>query len=156
MMIFFFAPITSCYALSRGSRQISMQACLLGSLLLRIFAAIPTHRSRFACSVSCRFFPTWMSAFVAGSDGWPKKKTSLTICFTIYFLLLFTYIQTKSISFLRLYACILFCIPNLNNNSDFYKICIHINASLDFKFLALSTFIFSNLIKLFFDRYLIL
>ena len=61
MMIFFFTPI--------------------------MFAAIPTQRSRFACSVSCRSFPTWISAFVAGSDGWPKKKTSLTICFTIYFLL---------------------------------------------------------------------
>ena len=52
-----------------------------------MFAAIPTQRSLFACSVSCRSFPTWISAFVAGSDGWPKKKTSLTICFTIYFLL---------------------------------------------------------------------
>ena len=45
-----------------------------------------THRSRFACNVSCRSFPTWISAFVAGSDGWPKKKMSLTICFTIYVL----------------------------------------------------------------------
>ena len=86
MIIFFFTPITSCYALSRSSRQISMQACLLGSLLPRIFAAIPTHRSRFACNVSRRSFPTWISAFVAGSDGWPKKKMSLTICFTIYVL----------------------------------------------------------------------
>ena len=49
-----------------------------------IFAAMPTQPARFACKVSCRSFPTCRSAFVAGSDFWPRKNTSLIIGFTIY------------------------------------------------------------------------
>ena len=46
-----------------------------------------THASRFACKVSSRSLPTERSACVAGSEGRPKKKISLTIYFTILLLL---------------------------------------------------------------------
>lgn len=52
-----------------------------------IFAAMPTQASRFACKVSSRSLPTERSACVAGSEGCPKKKISLTIYFTILLLL---------------------------------------------------------------------
>ena len=82
----FFVSCTGSHTI-QGQASFFCLKCLFlfGDLTPIIFAAIPTHRSRFARSVSRRSCTTCLSASVAGRDFCARNKGSLTIAFTISF-----------------------------------------------------------------------